>query len=158
MLEPFEQSWTRSSLERLTDTNWLQVAIVSFQAAKIVILPKTNMPINVSPRLKAPRVLVNQFPVRMRYPSRGIHEASWFVLGVTAEAGCMGSLWRCDCLAAVWLEGGEAEGKAGSSRHSTLSLAGTLLGIEEGDTDREVVLLGWELGHDESKESDAELG
>ena len=131
---------------------------MSFQAAKIVILPKTNMPINVSPRLTAPRVFVNQFPVRIRYPSRGTHEASWFVLGVTAEAGCMGSLWRCDCLAAVLLESGGVEGKAESSIHPTLSIAGTLSGIGEGDTDREVVLLGWELGHDESKESDAELG
>ena len=105
---------------------------MSFQAAKIVILPKTTMPINVSPRLRAPRVFVNQFPVRIRYPSRGTHEASRFVWGVTAKAGCMGSLWRCDGLAAVLLESGGVEGEAGGSTHSTLSIAGTLLGIGEG--------------------------
>lgn len=45
----------------------------------------------------------------------------------------MGSLWRCDCLAAVLLlESGGVEGEAGSSIRPTLSIAGMLLGIGEG--------------------------
>lgn len=53
---------------------------------------------------------------------------------------------------------GGFEGKAGSSIDSWLSIARTFLGIGEGETDREVALLPWEFGLDESKDSDDELG
>ena len=55
---------------------------------------------------------------------------------------------------------GGFEGKAGSSTDSSLSVTGTLFGIDEGEgeTDREVALLPWEFGREESKESDDELG
>lgn len=49
------------------------------------------------------------------------------------------------------------ERKAESLNDSGISFAGTLLGFGDGEADREVALLAWELGRDESKESYDEL-
>ena len=61
-----------------------------------------------------------------------------------------GPFRRCGWLADVVLGDDGVEGKAGSSMHSSLSSAGRLLGIGEGETDGEVLLLASEFGRDES--------
>lgn len=114
------------------------------------------MPIKATTKLRAPRVFVMQVPVGMRYRSRESIVTSLSILGITSGAGGAdlgGSTWRGD-ESSRW---GGVEGKAGSSILSWLSIAGTLFGIGESETDREVVLLGWEVGGEESKEPDDEL-
>ena len=126
----------------------------SFQACQMVSLPKTIMPISVSPKVKAPRVFVNQFPVGMKWASRESHEYLWFGPGLTAKVGGTdlgGSFSRCGWLADVCpAELSRFGGKAGSSIHSSLSIPGTPFCIGEGETEREVVLLACEFGRDES--------
>ena len=119
-------------------------------------MPKTIMPTNVSPRLRALKVFVSHCPVGMRYPNRESHEALGLVLVLVSKAGGMdlgGPFRRCGWLADVFLGDlgdDRVEGKAGRSMHSSLSSAGGLLGIGEGETDGEVLLLASEFGRDES--------
>lgn len=108
------------------------------------------MPIKATTKLRAPRVFVMQVPVGMRYRSRESIVTSLSILGISSGAGGAdlgGSTWRGD----------ESSRWGGSSILSWLSIAGTLFGIGESETDREVVLLGWEVGREESKEPDDEL-
>lgn len=90
----------------------------------------------------APRAFVTQFLFGTRYQRRESHDASESILGLEVggadlDASSLGRYW----LVGVFSGGGAFEDKAGSSTDSWLSSTGTLFGIGEGETDREVALL-----------------